>query len=286
MGGTIARLADQGHNLLLLDVTDGSPTPRGERSSRLPEAMAALAALQPSTESRGHGAGGGGGCGAIIRRALLNLPNRTVEHTIAARHAMASIIRAHQAQVIFTPQWEDAHPDHLAVTRIVEDARFDAKLTRVQMPNPPEQPAEYANQPSLTLGPPIYPRWLFYYDVSHLRRVAKPDFCIDTTGFESHKLNAIRAYRSQFGPWDEPNANDPSPPVPTSPLLTGRAPQTPFAQGDPRAQADHARLVSPDFPERMLAYGAFWGSRIGTRSAEPFFTREPLGLTSLNELVL
>ena len=42
MGGTIARLAHQGHNILLCDVTDGSPTPRGDRASRLVEARAAL----------------------------------------------------------------------------------------------------------------------------------------------------------------------------------------------------------------------------------------------------
>ena len=30
-----------------------------------------------------------------------------------------------------------AHPDHIATTRIAEDARFDAKLTKVEMPVPP-----------------------------------------------------------------------------------------------------------------------------------------------------
>ena len=30
MGGTIARLADQGHDVLLLDMTNGEPTPHGD----------------------------------------------------------------------------------------------------------------------------------------------------------------------------------------------------------------------------------------------------------------
>lgn len=269
MGGAIARFADHGHNVLILDVTDGSPTPRGDRASRLPEAIAALRALQPSTQALAAGA-------RPIRRALLDLPNRMVEHTLAARHAMAGAIRTHQADIVFAPQWEDAHPDHLAVTRIVEDARFDAKLTKIDMPALPEQPTEYRDHlPPFELGPPIYPRWLFYYDVSHLRRVAVPSFCLDTTGCEQRKLSAIRAYRSQFGPWD----NDTISPT--------------FAPGDPKAAAnqsrppsDPAKLVSADFPERMLAYSAYWGSRIGTRSAEPFFTREPIGLTDFNSLIL
>ncbi len=255
MGGAIARLAEQGHEILVLDVTDGSPTPRGERASRLVEAAAALEHLQP------HGSG------ARVRRSLLDLPNRLVEHSIATRHALAGVIRAWQAQVIFTPQPDDAHPDHRAVTRSVEDARFDAKLTKVAMPVPPGFDS---------IGPPIYAKWLFYYDVSHLRRVAKPDFLIDITGYEQRKQAAVLAYRSQFGPWDDAET----------------AGAGAFAAGDPKAGAgrsgpasDPGKLVSADFPKRLLAIAQYWGGLIGTRAAEPFFTPEPLGLSTLAGLV-
>ncbi len=246
MGASIAKLAAQGHRVLICDLTDGSPTPRGDRASRLVEAQAALGPLQP-----GEG-------GNPVSRVLLNLPNRTLEHTIAARHALAGVIRLHQARVVFLPHWEDAHPDHLAATRIAEDARFDAKLTKVEMPVPPGAAA---------IGPPIYPTWLFYYHISHLRHVASPHFLIDTTGFEQRKAASVRAYRSQFGPWDDAAAA--------------------FAAGDPKAAGQHAgaapgKVVAPDFPERMLAYMTYWGSRIGTASAEPFWTKEPLGLTTLS----
>ncbi|HVU63610.1 MAG TPA: PIG-L family deacetylase, partial [Phycisphaerales bacterium] len=142
MGGAIARLAAQGHDVLIADITDGSPTPRGDRESRMKEAAAALAALQPPAGK------------PRIRRILLDLPNRRVEHTLATRHALAGVIRAHQASILFTPWPEDAHPDHRAVTRSVEDARFDAKLTRIDMPTPPG---------FTEIGPPIYAKWLFYY---------------------------------------------------------------------------------------------------------------------------
>lgn len=233
MGGTIARLADQGHDVLLVDVTDGCPTPRGDRATRLAEAREALECLQPGVGKPG------------IRRVLLDLKNREVEHTLAARHALAGVIRAHQARVMFVPHPDDAHPDHRAVTRIAEDARFDAKLTKVEMPVPPG----YGS-----IGPPLYPQWVFYYDVSHLRRVVPPDFCVDISGYEGKKLSAIRAYRSQFGPFEG-------------------------------ARADPGRVVSPDFPDRMLAAARVWGATIGTAFAEPFTTREPLGLGSLDSLV-
>ncbi|MCC6951425.1 MAG: PIG-L family deacetylase [Phycisphaerales bacterium] len=233
MGGTIARLAQAGHDVLLLDVTDGSPTPRGDRATRLAEAQVALACLQP-------GAGG-----RPIRRVLLDLKNREVEPTLAARHAVAGVIRAHRAQVVFVPHWEDAHPDHRAVTRIVEDARFDAKLTKIDMPVPP----------GLTPGPPLYPKWVFYYEISHLRRLVHPTFCFDITGFEGKKLSSIGAYRSQFGPWDE---------------------------GGPGV--DPGKVVSTDFRERVLAHARVCGSLIGVPFAEAFTAKEPLAVSDFSTL--
>jgi LmbE family N-acetylglucosaminyl deacetylase len=113
------------------------------------------------------------------------------------------------------------------VTRIVEDARFDAKLTKIDLP-----------------GDPIYPRWLFYYYATHLRWAGGPSFCLDISGFESRKRDSILAYRTQFV---VPEAN--------------------------------RRVV-----DALAARDTWFGSRIGTASAEPFFTREPLGLQSLTGL--
>lgn len=176
MGGSVALFALQGHDVTLLDLTDGEPTPFGDPATRAREAAAAAAALAD-------------GAPRPIRRIRLDLPNRRVEHTLAARHQVAGVIRATQAQVIFTPYFEDAHPDHLAATRIVEDARFDAKLTGIDMPTPPGFD---------TAGPPTYPRWLFHYYATHLRIVPQPSFIIDTSRTAAAKQRAIAAYRSQF----------------------------------------------------------------------------------------
>lgn len=162
MGGTIARLVDDGHEVLLLDMTDGEPTPHGDRQTRAAEAEAAAKILG-------------------VRRTCIGLPNREVEHTIAARHAVAGVIREFAADIVFAPHGEDAHPDHVATTRIVEDARFDAKLVKTNLP-----------------GDPIHPRRLFYYWCTHLRSVPSPSFIVDTSGFSDRKRDAILAYHSQF----------------------------------------------------------------------------------------
>lgn len=256
MGGTIARLAAQGHDVLLVDMTDGSPTPQGDRASRLAEAGAALRELQPKQESRG-----------MVRRVLLDLPNRTVQHSIEARHVLAGVIRAHQSQILFMPHPVDAHPDHIAVTRIAEDARFDAKLTKVEMPPPPrarDLPGDYVSprgaggKPITVLpacGAPIYPRWVFYYYCSHLRRPVDPTFLFDTTGFSEQKRRALAAYGSQFGA-GQGKSSHPS-------------------------AANNASLI-----DRVGEHDRLMGWYIGTQTAEAFWTKEPMGVMSFDALPL
>lgn len=180
MGGAIAKLAEQGHDVLLLDVTNGEPTPYGDPVTRAEEAKKAAEILSPDVAKFPNA--------KPVRRVLLGLPNRFVEHTIENRHKIAGVIRAHQASIVFTPFFEDAHPDHRAVTRIVEDARFDAKLTGIDMPVPE----------GMAPGEPIYPKWLFYYYATHLRWVANPSFVLDVTGYVERKIESIRAYHTQF----------------------------------------------------------------------------------------
>ncbi|MFG0256676.1 MAG: PIG-L family deacetylase, partial [Phycisphaerales bacterium JB043] len=210
MGGTIAALARQGHDVLILDLTDGEPTPYGDPETRAKEAARACEILG-------------------VKRRALDLPNRFVEHTIEARHKVAGVMREHQAEIVFTPYFQDAHPDHLAGTRIVEDARFDAKLSKIDLP-----------------GEPIYPRWLFYYYATHLRWVADPSFCFDITGHLETKLESIRAYHTQF-------------------VLPEK----------------NRRVV-----EWVEASATYFGSRIGCAHAEPFYTKEPIGLNALQSLIV
>ena len=82
MGGTIAKFVEQGHDVLLLDMTSGEPTPHGTPELRAKEASVAAEILG-------------------VQRTTVNLPNRYVEHSIPARHAVASVIREHQADIIF-----------------------------------------------------------------------------------------------------------------------------------------------------------------------------------------
>ena len=162
MGGTIALMVEQGHTVTLLDMTNGEPTPYGDPVTRAMEAASAATILG-------------------VEREELGLKNRQVEHTLDARHRLAGVIRTRRIDWIFAPYFEDAHPDHAATTRIVEDARFDAKLTKTDLP-----------------GEPRYPSRLIYYYCTHLKIVPQPSFIVDTSGFHARKRLAILAYERQF----------------------------------------------------------------------------------------
>ncbi|BAM05178.1 PIG-L family deacetylase [Phycisphaera mikurensis] len=167
MGGTIAKLARSGHKVHVLDMTNGEPTPLGSPEKRRAEWEAATRILD-------------GGSGNVTRENL-DLPNRSVTHTLEARHKVAAVMRVQQSEFVFCPYFEDAHPDHVATTRIVEDARFDAKLSNTDLP-----------------GEPIHPRRLIYYYCTHLKIVPNPTLLLDISGFEDAKEQSIRAYHTQF----------------------------------------------------------------------------------------
>lgn len=91
---------------------------------------------------------------------------------------------------------------------------------------------------------PGEPHWtprLFHYFATHLKIVPQPSFLIDTSGFDGRRRRAVLAYRSQF--------------------------------------VDHQgnrRVV-----DGLDAAAKYFGSRIGVDTAEPFFSRECLGLQDL-----
>ena len=109
-------------------------------------------------------------------------------------------------------------------------ARFWAKLTRSDLPATPYWP----------------PRILYFWSI-HLRIHPKPSLVIDISDQIEEKMEAIRAYESQF--------------------ITGRPTESPTILDDIR---DRAR---------------YWGWTIGKPYGEPFASREEIGLDGLGALI-
>lgn len=163
MGGAILKFLDEGLRVGVLDLTDGEPTPFGDRETRERETLAATRVL------------------GLPWRENLGLPNRSLEPTLAARAALAAVIRRVRPRWLFAPYWIDAHPDHVAATELVEAARFWAKLTKSDLP-----------------GEPHHPERILYYYCVHLKTIAQPAFVLDISPYWERKRQAIECYRSQF----------------------------------------------------------------------------------------
>jgi N-acetylglucosamine malate deacetylase 1 len=163
MGGTIARLLTQGWKVGILDLTTGEPTPLGSLKIRAEETARANAALgNPWREN-------------------LGLSNRSLEPSLDNRRTLAAAFRRVRPRLLFAPYWEDAHPDHTAASKLIEDARFWSKLSKSDIP-----------------GDPFHPARILYYFSVHLRIVERPSVLVDVSEQLDAKLEALRAYRSQL----------------------------------------------------------------------------------------
>lgn len=163
MGGAILRMLEQGLQVGILDLTSGEPTPYGSEEKRQQETAAASSIL------------------GVTWRRNLGLPNRSLEATLENRKRVAEVFREVRPRWIFAPFWEDAHPDHVAATQIVEAARFWSKLTKSDM-----------------TGEPFHPARIYNYYCVHLKMTPQPAFVLDISDHWPAKLKSIAAYHSQF----------------------------------------------------------------------------------------
>ena len=114
-GGTLARLVDAGHQVGIIDLTDGEPTPLSPGpETRLAEAQAAAKVL------------------GVARRVTLDLPNRRLFDSFEARCSLAIEFRKYRPRLVIglgdrTPM---ASPDHWQAMQITDAAVFYARLTK------------------------------------------------------------------------------------------------------------------------------------------------------------
>src|SRR3954469_3296342 len=110
--GTLLKLKSLGYRTGVLDMTRGEMGTRGTPEGRAEEAREAARILK------------------LDVRLNLEQPDGHVWLTEEARTAMVRVIRKHKPRVIFTPHWDDPHPDHAATSRIVREAARLASMRR------------------------------------------------------------------------------------------------------------------------------------------------------------
>lgn len=160
-GGLLAKMAAQGRAVGAVDMTRGEGASRGTVVERAREAQTAAEIL------------------GLAARENLGLPDLRLQDTLEFRLRVADVIRCYRADLILAPYWGDRHPDHAATSQLVTAAAFYARLPRIE-----------------TDHPPYSPRAVLYY---LLHESVPPTFIVDISEVFEKKLQAVAAYRSQFG---------------------------------------------------------------------------------------
>jgi bacillithiol biosynthesis deacetylase BshB1 len=171
-GGTLAHLAQLGYRVGIVDLTDGEPTPGSPGPhSRMDEARHAAEIL------------------GVHVRVNLNLPNRRLFDNFEARVALAKVFRRYRPSLVlgFGGKTVLASPDHYQAMLITDAAVFYSRLSKWE--------EHFDGLPTHTIQNQLsFPISLHGLDLPE----ATGYIVADISGELSRKLDAIRAYESQF----------------------------------------------------------------------------------------
>lgn len=210
MAGTLLKLKSLSYRAGIADMTRGEMGTRGTPEIRAKEALDAARVM------------------GLDARVNLALPDGHLAVNDESRLAVVRLLRKHRPKVVFTSHWDDPHPDHAAAAQIVREASRLATMRRFDK----DAGFEAIKMPAVAHA--VY------------SRLVVPSFIVDVSEFAEKKMEAIRAYASQFY------------------LADSKEPETRIAQkGFLRQIADRAR---------------YYGSLIGVEEGEPFYVREALNV--------
>ncbi len=111
------------------------------------------------------------------------------------QRAVIEVIRKYKPEIVLCNAIQDRHIDHGKGSKLVSDACFLSGLRKIQTFN--EGIEQEAWRPKQVYH---YIQW----------ENIKPDFVVDVTGFMDAKMEAVKAYASQFY---DPNSDEPVSPI-------------------------------------------------------------------------
>ncbi len=160
-GATLALAVFEGHKVEILDLTRGEMGSNGDPEMRAVEAAEA-----------GHILG-------VLDRYQASLPDGGLNaRDESQRRTVVEWLRRLAPDLLIIPARENRHPDHDQAHLLLREGVFLAGL------------AHFSAE-----GNPTRPRVV--YETME-RRLFRPDFVVDVSGFRSKKELALRAYKSQF----------------------------------------------------------------------------------------
>ena len=220
-GGTIINEVNRGKKVGILDLTRGEMGTRGTAETRAEEAEAARNILGVSTRDN------------------VGLPDGFLENIRDYQMRIIPFIRRYKPEIVLANAMHDRHPDHGKGGKLIADSCFLSGLRALE--------TKYENNEIQAAWRPK--------SVYHLiqDRYIEPNFVVDVSEVWDRKMEAIKAYKTQF---DSP--------------VDSAEPQTPIS--------------TPDFIYFLEARAREYGRTIGVRFGEGFTSESGVGVKSLFDL--
>jgi bacillithiol biosynthesis deacetylase BshB1 len=218
--GTLMKHISEGKTVAIVDLTQGELGSRGTIETRYKEAEEASKIM------------------GITARVNLKMADGFFNDSEENKRLIIEQIRRFQPSVVLANAIEDRHPDHARAAKLVSDACFLAGLRKFETVWDGETQVAHR------------PKAVYHYIQDHY---LKADFCVDVTAFVERKIQAIKAYKTQFY---DPNSKEPVTPISGEEFID-------FIKG------------------RMMQYGR----PIGVQFAEGFTVEREPGVKSFDDLI-
>ena len=208
-GATIAKEVAGGKKVGIIDLTRGELGTRGSAEIRDREAADSAKIL-----------------GLSIRENL-EFADGFFTNDKAHQLAVIRIIRKYRPEIVLCNAVDDRHIDHAKASKLVSDACFLSGLVKID--------SKYEGDDQWQ--DPWRPNHVYHYIQW---KNLSPDFVVDVSGFINKKMEAIRAYSSQF--------YDPSSEEPKTPISSKN-----FTDSVEYRSRDLGRLIGVDHAEGFTA---------------------------------
>lgn len=221
--GTLILAVAQGKKVGVVDLTRGELGTRGTPETRADEAKAAAEIM------------------GLSARENVGLPDGFLANTREQQMAIIPYIRKYRPHIVITNAISDRHPDHGKASELVSDACFLSGLRAIETRLADGVPQKSWRPEAV------------YHIVQD--RYIKPDFVVDIGAQFSKKMEAIRAYKSQF------------------------------YTGEPQNPEEITPISTPEFVNFLEARAREMGRLINVEYGEGFTTERPVGVVDLDALI-
>lgn len=204
----------------IIDLTEGELGTRGNVETRYIEAADAARILQ------------------VDIRENLQLADGFFSNDEGHQRKVITAIRKYKPEIVICNAPEDRHPDHGRSASLVSDAAFLSGLSKIETTDNGKAQEAWR------------PKYVLHYIQD---RYLTPDFVVDISDVFETKLEAIKAYKTQF----------------YSPGMDG--PET--------------YISTPDFLDSVIYRYKMFGKMIGVKYAEGFISDKTIGIRNFDALI-